>query len=149
MKRLSFLIESAVIIMFIFNVVSCKHNKEQPECGDPAPNIFNLVLKDKNDSLVIGKEYNQDTVKLTVNKKKADFFIYNGVISVHYDTLQPYNTDEYILYLRESDQDTLNLIITTHTPSECPKFLKLDSLYYNHKFIPSNKGDLTFKILKQ
>lgn len=150
MKSIKF--SGVIFIMITLSLIffSCKHKHDEIQtlCGDSIPPVFNLVLKDINDSLLIGKEYSQDTVSLTLNNKKVNFFIYKGIITVTYDTLQPYSSGEYILYLSKSDQDTLNLIIKTHTPAECPEFIKLDSLLYNHKFMPPNQGDLTYKIIK-
>ena len=148
MKRITFLRDIGIMIIFLFLAFSCKHNKEQPECGDPAPTLCNVVLVDKNDSILIGKKYSQDSVNLTLNDKKLNFYIYNGIITINFDTLQSHSGDNYILYLNFTDQDTLNLFVRTVNTTDCGSFRTLDSLDYNGKHIVPTQNKLTYRVQK-
>jgi hypothetical protein len=147
MKRFYFSpIASVLFILFIMSG-ACTHDKVQPECGDPKPASCNIILVDNNDSTLIGTKYVQDSVELTLNGKKINYYIYNGIITINFDTLQNHSADNYILYLTYSDQDTLNLLISTVNTQNCGSYLNMDAVHYNGSDIPPNQN-FTFKVHK-
>ena len=70
---------------------SCSNDHKQPLCGDPMPINLEIYLVNNSDSLLIGKKYDQDSIKLTVNNTMVDINISNGRISFVYPNLEEYN----------------------------------------------------------
>jgi len=126
---------------------SCSNDHNQPLCGDPIPSNLEIYLVDNNDSLLIGKKYNQDSIKLTVNNVMVDIHISNGRISFFYPNLEEYNNLNYTLYLSKSDEDTINLIVNHHYIEDCGNYHGVTSFSYNSEQIEPITG-LVYKIVK-
>ena len=126
---------------------SCRNDQKQQLCGDPIPSILEIQLVDKNDSLIIGKKYSQDSIKLTVNNKNVDIQVSHGIISFVYPNLEEFNNFNYIISLSAIDTDTINLIVYHNYVEDCGNYYGVQSISYNTKLIEPITG-LVYKIVK-
>jgi len=145
MKRSTSIITILFQLLILLN--SCNNNHKQPLCGDPIPSSVEIFLVDNNDSLLIGKKYNPDSIKLTVNNKMVDIHCTNGRISFVYTNMEEYNNLNYILYLSKTDEDTISLIVNHQYIEDCGYYYGITSLSYNSKQIEPLNG-LVYKIVK-
>ncbi|MEI6174376.1 MAG: hypothetical protein WCR01_11555 [Bacteroidota bacterium] len=126
---------------------SCTNDHAQPPCGDPIPTSLQIYLVDKNDSLLIGRKYNQDSIKLTVNNKNIDIQISQGKIIFVYPDLVEYNNMNYLLSLSKNEIDTVNLVVYHNYVEDCGNYYGVGSMSYNSKRIEPVTG-LVYKIIK-
>ncbi len=112
-----------------------------------SPTKVAICLVDHNDSLLIGKKYNQDSIKLTVNNTMVDIHFSNGTISFVYPGLEEYNNLNYTLHLSKSDNDTVNLVVNHQYIEDCGNYYGITSLSYNSKLIEPSAG-FVYKIVK-
>lgn len=145
MKRTTLIFTLLFQSLLLLN--SCSNDHKHPLCGDPIPSNLEIYLVDKNDSLLIGKKYDQDSIKLTVNNTMVGIHISNGRISFLYPNLELYNNLNYTLYLSKSDEDTINLIVNHQYIEDCGYYYGITSLSYNSKQIEPLNG-LVYKIVK-
>jgi hypothetical protein len=137
----------SMVVVFLF-ILSCY----QPECSDPRQAKILLTLTDSNDSVLIGKKYDPDSIRLSINNSRLYIYITKGVIVLNYYDWIKYNPEDYILYLSKEDQDTMNLSIRTEFYEECGGYNYIDSLLYNHKLIYpvyTPKKPPNYKVIKQ
>jgi hypothetical protein len=137
----------ALLFQLVLLSNSCRIDQKQPLCGDPISSTIKIWLVDESDSLLIGKHYDQDSVKLTVNNTTVDIDISNGIIYFAYPSLEEYNDLNYTLYLSKSDEDTINLIVNHQYVEDCGNYYGVTSLSYNSKQIEPISG-LFYKIVK-
>jgi hypothetical protein len=145
MKRTTLIF--TILFQSLLFLNSCNNDNKQTLCGDPIPTNLEIYLVDNSDSLLIGKKYDQDSIKLTVNNKMVEIHISNGKISFMYPSLEEYNNVNYTLYLSKSDKDTINLIVNHQYIEDCGNYYGVTSLSYNSKQIEPIAG-LVFKIVK-
>lgn len=145
MKRTTLIF--ALLFQSLLLLNSCGNEHKQTPCSDPIPSNLEIYLVDNKDSLLIGKKYNQDSIKLTVNNKMIDIFISNGRISFVYPNLEEYNNLTYTLYLSKSEEDTIKLIVNHQYIEDCGNYYGVTSLSYNSKQIEPITG-LLYKIVK-
>lgn len=145
MKR-STLIFTLLLQPFLF-LNSCRNDKSQPLCGDPIPTSLQIYLVDKNDSLVIGRKYDPDSIRFTVNNKNIDIQILQGRIYFAYPDLEEFNSMKYLLSLSKNDTDTVNLVVYHNYVEDCGNYYGVGSLSYNSKPIEPVTG-LVYKIVK-
>ena len=137
-----------ILLLSFFLLNSCSNDKIQPLCGDPIPTSLEMYLVDKNDNLLIGKEYDPDSIKLMVNNSMVDIHVAEGRISFVYPNLEDYNNATYTLYLSKSDDDTINLIVNHQYVEGCGNYYGVKALSYNSKQIEPITG-LVYKIIKE
>jgi hypothetical protein len=133
-------------LILIFS--SC--SKKATPCGDPAPTFIQIGLVDNNDSLVIGKKYDPDSIKLNVDGKNVNVYFSKGYMIINYDGYDIYNNMNYLLYLSKTDVDTLTLKVHRYE-SECWSYYdEFGGLTYNSKIIsPVSYNKFEFKIIKE
>ena len=132
------------LIFLTMVMVSC--NKKSPDCGDPTPSYCKIILVDKNDNLLVGATYPENTIKLTIANQTIPLIFDNEVIVFSFVNLQKYNNQDFTLTLGENEFDRLNLHIRTIT-NECWTSEILDTLKYNRLTINPLTGN-TYKIIK-
>jgi len=145
MKR-SALIFTLLLQPFLF-MNSCRNDKSQPLCGDPISSSLQIYLVDQNDSLLIGRNYNPDSIRLTVNNKNIDIQISQGSIIFVYPNLEEFNNMNYLLSLSKNDIDTVNLVVYHNYVEDCGNYYGVGSMSYNAKPIEPITG-LVYKIVK-
>jgi hypothetical protein len=134
------------ILFGVFIFSSC--NEKHAQCGDPADPVIQIALVDQNDSLLIGRKYHPDSIRLTVDNKTLYMDIEQGYIFLNSCILDAYNNDNYFLYLSKSDTDTLNLQILKYE-GVCGTYYGFGGLKYNSKEIsPVFYNKYVFKIIK-
>lgn len=121
-------------------------NKKSPDCGDPAPSYCKIILVDKNDNLLVGAKYPENTIKLIIENQTIPLIFDNQAIIFDFYKLRTYNNKDFALKLDENEIDTLNLYIRTYT-NECWTSEILDTLKYNKLTIAPLSGN-TYKIIK-
>jgi len=145
MKR-SALIFALLLQPFLF-LNSCRNDKSQPLCGDPIPTSLQIYLVDKNDSLLIGRKYDPDSIRLTVKNENIDIQISQGRIYFSYPDLVEFNSMNYLISLSKNDIDTINLTVYHNYVEDCGDNYGVGSLSYNSKPIEPITG-LVYKIVK-
>lgn len=115
---------------------------------DPSPRMMAIELVDGHDSLLIGKKYLPDSIRLTVDNNNLSIKVQFGQIQILYAGLDIYNDANYFLYLSKSTTDTLRLTVSKHH-NKCGDYYDFDGLTYNSKNIsPVPNTDIVFKIKK-
>ena len=144
----SILFSAVFILPAILFLDSCTNKTEKIPCGDPLPSYMQVCLVDNNDSSLIGKTFNQDSIKLTVENKLVDLQFYRNSILIPYQLLEEYNNSDYSLYLSMTDSDTINLVVHHQYQEGCGNYYGITSFSYNLQSI-SQIGGLTYKIIKK
>jgi hypothetical protein len=139
-----------ILISGFFFLVSCDFLNVKPNCGDPPYTGIDLLLVDARDSLVIGKKYNPDSIRLSVKDVPIEMAVQNGVIHLNYSYFTQYNDENFILYLSKADQDTLNFIINKYNNGECGTVLSVGSFHYNKALLSPdpNGNNYTYRVVK-
>jgi hypothetical protein len=132
----------------LFLLLSCHPWNVDPPCGDPMPNFIELSLVDSSDSLLVGKIYDPDSIRMSVNNEQADLYLQHGVIIINYAGFQQYSTGNFILYLSKEDQDTLNFNIHQVHTKDCGSYLTLELFQYNQKYIYPKDGHYSYRVVK-
>jgi hypothetical protein len=137
------------LILGLISIFSSCSKKTSP-CGDPAPTIIQIGLVDRNDSLLIGKMYDPDSIKFCVGEKRIFVGFYKGYMSINYNGFEVYNNMNCFLYLSKTDVDTLTFKVLRYD-SECWNYYnEFDGLTYNSKLIsPLSVDKSVFKIIKE
>jgi hypothetical protein len=118
-------------------------------CGDPEISCIRIMLVDKNDSNLIGKRYDPDSISLSVNHQSIAMDVENGSILIYFPGLQVHNSENYLLYLSKEDTDTLNLRVYEYSTKDCGTYFDFGGMKYNSADVSSIPGDYSsFKIRK-
>lgn len=99
-------------------------------CGDPATQMFQLLLLDKEDSILIGRAYCPDSIRLFSSSEALPLESHEGMLLVYFIPASSYKNKDLYLYLNKEDTDTLHLFFRTVSTS-CWSFERMDSLQYN------------------
>jgi len=136
------------ILLSVTLALSSCSKKAEP-CGDPSSASIQIDLVDKNDSLLIGKKYDPDSIKMNVEGKNVSIYIYEGHMEIDYSGFDIYNNRNYFLYLSKTDTDTLNLKVLSYE-NKCWSSYGFSGLTYNSKVIsPVSYNKFLFKIIKE
>jgi hypothetical protein len=140
-----------IIFAALLIVFSC--SKKSVPCGDPVPSLIEIALVDKNDSLLIGKKYDPDTIKLWgyIKDQRQDFYgnFNEGYITIFYSWDQGLDyTDNFYMYLSKDDIDTVNLKSSVRQ-NNCGNFYDLQGVRYNSKeVVPITYNKFRYNIRK-
>lgn len=148
MKKISAINFPILLISFLPLLDSC--HKGENNCGDPPGSFIQIILVDKNDSLLVGRKFDPDSVNLSVNNKLIMLSIYRGIITFNYNLGEQYNKDNYLLFLSKFDTDTINLTVNHYYNGNCWDYYKFNNFKYNFVNIASVPyNDHCFKIIKE
>jgi hypothetical protein len=137
---------SLIILILVF-LSSCENRSKQQLCGDPGPVIVGIWLVDKNDSSLVGKKYDPDSIRLSVENMSIDLQFDHGEIIFNYSSLEPFNKSTYYLILSKTETDTIKLVVNQQNDGDCGPYYSIDKFSYNSSTI-SKMTAWTYKIIK-